>query len=90
MNLTSIIVIIMLIHLCSYYLIQGQELGLLNFEIVPCNKKGKEYTEKDDVWVDSPEELVGKDVHFLVKVLGARGLPNRFTVCMLANQSIIF
>ncbi|XP_041372207.1 kinesin-like protein KIF28P [Gigantopelta aegis] len=58
---------------------KGQEVGLLNVECIPCNEKGKEYSENDDVFVDDPKELVGKQVCFNMKVLNARGLPNKFT-----------
>ncbi|XP_050405632.1 kinesin-like protein KIF28P isoform X1 [Patella vulgata] len=58
---------------------KGQEVGLLNVELIPCDKKGKEYTENDDVFVNSPDELKGKDVNFVVKILSARGLPSQFT-----------
>ena len=47
--------------------------------MAPCNKKGKEYTEKDDKFVDSPDELIGKDLHFLFKIVNCRGLPNKYT-----------
>ena len=50
------------------------------FQIVPCNKKGKEYTENDDIWVDNPKDMVGKDLYFMSKILSARGIPSRFTV----------
>ncbi|XP_064610663.1 kinesin-like protein KIF28 isoform X2 [Liolophura sinensis] len=58
---------------------KGTEVGLLNTEIIPCNKKGKEYTEADDVFVEKPEDQIGKEIHFVVKITSARGLPNRFT-----------
>ncbi|KAL8616438.1 hypothetical protein ACOMHN_041041 [Nucella lapillus] len=57
----------------------GQEVGLLNVEIIPCDEKGKEYTDADDVFVEDPEQLRGKNLHFVVKIVSARGLPNRFT-----------
>ena len=57
------------------------QVGVLNIEMVPCSASGREYTEKDDIWIDDPDELVGKDFHFVVKVKGARGLPERYTVC---------
>ena len=51
----------------------------VQIEVAPCNKKGREYTEKDDKFVDSPDELIGKDVHFLFKIINCRGLPNKYT-----------
>src|SRR5699024_1666205 len=58
----------------------GQEIGIINLEVVPCNEQGNEYQEHDDVYVDSPQELVGKPFYFMVKILGCRGLPTKFTV----------
>ena len=52
----------------------------MNVEIAPCNDKGKEYTEADDMFVDSPEDLVKKNVNFVFKILNCRGLPNKYTV----------
>ncbi|XP_076455652.1 kinesin-like protein KIF28 isoform X2 [Babylonia areolata] len=57
----------------------GQAVGLLNVEIVPSDEKGKEYTDDDDKFVDDPEELLGKNVSFVVKIVSARGLPSKFT-----------
>ncbi|RXG71196.1 Kinesin-like protein KIF28P [Armadillidium vulgare] len=48
-------------------------------EVVPCNKSGKEYSEKDDVFVDNPDDLIGRDLYFKIKIMGARGLPNRYS-----------
>ncbi len=58
----------------------GTEVGIMNVEIVPCDEVGNEYDERDDVYVDSPQELIGKAIHFVVKINGCRGLPSRFTV----------
>ncbi|ESO96408.1 hypothetical protein LOTGIDRAFT_115884, partial [Lottia gigantea] len=58
---------------------KGQEVGLLNVKVIPCDKKGKEYSEEDDMFVNSPEELLGKDINFVVKIDSARGLPSQFT-----------
>ncbi|RWS14549.1 kinesin-like protein KIF28P, partial [Dinothrombium tinctorium] len=58
---------------------KGKEVGLINLEFVPCASNGKEFTELDDTFVDSPSELIGKDVHFVIKINNCRGLPSRFT-----------
>lgn len=58
----------------------GQEIGIINLEVIPCNEHGIEYQEHDDVYVDSPQELLGKPFNFIVKILGCRGLPSKFTV----------
>ncbi|XP_054154280.1 kinesin-like protein KIF28P [Oppia nitens] len=57
----------------------GSEVGIVNVEVVPCDQVGNEYDERDDVYVDSPQELMGRSIHFVVKVNGCRGLPSRFT-----------
>ena len=56
---------------------------ICQLEVAPCNKKGREYTEADDKFVDSPDELVGKDVHFVFKIVNCRGLPNKYTVFLI-------
>ena len=55
-------------------------MGHFNLEIVPCTAKGKDYKETDDVWVDNPEDLIGGELYFNVKLNSARGLPSRYTV----------
>ncbi|GFS78922.1 kinesin-like protein KIF28P [Nephila pilipes] len=57
---------------------KGTEVGIMNIEVIPCTPQGKEYTEHDDMFVDNPNELIGKDLHFMVNLLGCRGLPSRF------------
>ena len=59
---------------------KGSEIGTINIEIVPCSAEGQELSETDDAYVDTPLELMGKDIHFVVKIHGCRGLPIRFTV----------
>lgn len=49
--------------------------------MAPCDSKGKEYTEADDKFVDSPDDLVGKEVNFVFKIVNCRGLPNKYRVC---------
>ena len=63
----------------------GTEVGIINIEIVPCDETGNEYDERDDVYVDSPQELLSKSIHFVVKINGCRGLPPRFTVFFNSN-----
>ena len=59
-------------------------------EIIPCNEKGKEFTEADDVFVEDPESLKGKTISFVVKIVSARGLPNKFTVSAWIDLSTPF
>ena len=59
---------------------KGDEMGLVNVEVLPCDKKGKVLKPDDVPWVDKPSELVGKDAHFLFKLTSGRGLPKKFTV----------
>ena len=60
---------------------------ILQVEIVPCNKKGKEYSEKDDVFVDSPKDLIGQELHFNVKIDEAKGLNSMFSVSLFPFTS---
>ncbi len=32
------------------------------------------------MFVDTPDELVGRDVNFVFKIVNCRGLPNKYTV----------
>ncbi|GIY92934.1 kinesin-like protein KIF28P [Caerostris extrusa] len=48
-------------------------------EVCPCSDDGKEYTEQDDQFVETPNELVGRNLHFIVRINGCRGIPSRFT-----------
>ncbi|KAK7487439.1 hypothetical protein BaRGS_00021280, partial [Batillaria attramentaria] len=57
----------------------GQAVGLLNIEILPCDANGKPYTDEDDKFVEDPELLRGQPLYCLVKIVSARGLPNKFT-----------
>ncbi|KAK2141557.1 hypothetical protein LSH36_1080g00009 [Paralvinella palmiformis] len=54
---------------------KGQNQGQLDIEIFPCTKDGKEIV---DDFVDDPNELVGKEMHVIVKILQARGIPKKF------------
>ncbi|XP_033624378.1 kinesin-like protein KIF28P [Asterias rubens] len=58
---------------------RGKEQGLLDVELVPCDKKGNEIKEDDDLFIDHPNELVGRDLNFVVKINGALGIPSRYT-----------
>ncbi|XP_076366810.1 kinesin-like protein KIF28 isoform X1 [Tachypleus tridentatus] len=57
---------------------KGTEVGIMNVEVVPCTETGKEYSENDDVFIDNPTELIGKNLHFIMKIHGCRGLPNKY------------
>lgn len=57
------------------------EVGLINLELIPCTAQGKEFDENDDAFLDSPSEMIGKELHFVVKINNCRGLPARYTVC---------
>ena len=63
-----------------------RSIRLSQVEIIPCDKSGKDFTENDDVFVEQPMDLVGKEINFKVKVTSARGLPKKFTVCIIYNM----
>nr|XP_040578221.1 kinesin-like protein KIF28P isoform X1 [Lepeophtheirus salmonis]XP_040578231.1 kinesin-like protein KIF28P isoform X1 [Lepeophtheirus salmonis]XP_040578235.1 kinesin-like protein KIF28P isoform X1 [Lepeophtheirus salmonis] len=58
--------------------LKGNKIGIMNIEVAPCDSNGKEYSEDDDKFVDSPEELIGKEINFLFKIINCRGLPNKY------------
>ncbi|XP_078662503.1 kinesin-like protein KIF28 isoform X2 [Branchiostoma floridae x Branchiostoma belcheri] len=59
--------------------IKGIEVGKLNVELWPCTQTGKVLRD-EDAFVDDPEtDLKGQPLAFKVKILNARGLPDRFT-----------
>ena len=51
----------------------GERRGTLEVSAVPCDRAGTPLRESDAV--DDPAELVGKPLHFLVKIKRATGLP---------------
>ncbi|PIK46734.1 putative kinesin-like protein KIF28P [Apostichopus japonicus] len=57
---------------------QGQEQGLLDIELVPCDDKGKELSEADDIFVEDPKDLIGRSLNFVIKIPGATGIPNKY------------
>lgn len=64
---------------------RGNEAGIVNVEVTVCNENGQEYTEHDDIFLDSPQEMIGRDLRFNFKIHGCRGLPARFTVKCIKN-----
>jgi len=54
---------------------QGQERGQIKVGLYPCTPQGKEITGD---FVDNPEDLVGKNLSFKVKINEAVGLPRKF------------
>ena len=68
----------------------GQDIGIINLEVIPCNEYGNEYEEQDDAYVDSPQELLGRPLCFLVKIIGCRGLPAKYTVSVFHSELVIF
>ena len=62
----------------------------MSVEIVPCDKKGREFTDADDIFVEDPKELIGQPVHFVVKINNAIGIPNKYTVSALTQVLFLF
>nr|XP_053626423.1 kinesin-like protein KIF28P [Cherax quadricarinatus] len=58
---------------------KGADVGMMNLELHPCDAKGKEYTEADDKFVDSPSDLVGTAFNFKLKITSCKGLPNKYS-----------
>lgn len=49
-------------------------------EIIPCDEYGDEYAEADNVFADNPEDLVDKNLSFIVKINNCKKLPEGYTV----------
>ena len=60
---------------------------MLDVEIVPCDSKGRELCESDDIFVEDPKELIGRGMNFVVKIKSAAGIPNKYTVSELTDHS---
>lgn len=60
--------------------------GIFQTELVPCNEYGDEYTDEDNVFIDNPSELYGKNLSFLVKIHCCKNLPKGYTVCRNLNS----
>jgi len=59
---------------------RGQDSGMLEIAIFPCQKDGKDLDpDSDDAFIENPQEMIGRDLHFKVKVINSRGLPSRIS-----------
>ncbi|OAF69255.1 hypothetical protein A3Q56_02996 [Intoshia linei] len=56
---------------------KAQEEGILKVHLIPCTASGKELD--DNAFVSEPEELLGRTVHFKVKILSGRIKKARFS-----------
>jgi kinesin family protein 1 len=65
---------------------KGQERGQLSVGLYPCTPQGKEITGE---FVDSPQDLVGKNLSFKVKIHSAVGLPNKFVMVIYIRHNIL-
>merc|ERR1712166_1063764 len=57
--------------------LQGREQGVLEAKIDLCDDRGVVLTEEvaEDMFVDEPEEMLGKAAHFLLTVINVKGIP---------------
>jgi kinesin family protein 1 len=69
---------------------RGNEVGIINVDINPCDANRRLFNELDDNFVDSPSELIGRAIHFIVCLHGCRGLPPRFTVRKRPDHLLLF
>lgn len=61
----------------------GREVGILNLEALPCHADtGEPFADHEDVYIDSPQEMLGRPFAFVLLIPGARGLPSKFTVSL--------
>lgn len=67
----------------------GREVGILNIEMSPAQPDtGEPFAEHEDVYIDSPQEMLGKPFAFVLAIPGARGLPAKFTVSRGGKETI--
>ena len=59
----------------------GAVVGIMEVEITPSDKHGKEFHDADDFFVENPHQLIGTNVCFQLKIIGCRGLPTTYRVC---------
>eukprot|EP00045_Choanoeca_perplexa_P012559 m.137426 g.137426 ORF g.137426 m.137426 type:complete len:975 (+) comp16054_c1_seq5:1658-4582(+) len=52
--------------------------GKLEVEIVPCDQRGRPTLELDDIFIDSPDELLGQRVDFLISIKAVSSLPPQY------------
>ena len=59
---------------------------MINVELIPCDAKGKELTDKDTTVVQNPQtELLNKNISFLIKINGTRNLNQIYEVKIKKN-----
>lgn len=61
--------------------LQGREQGLLQAKIDLCDNRGVILPEEvaEDMFVDEPEEMLGKAGHFLLTIVNVKGIPKNAT-----------
>eukprot|EP00163_Fabomonas_tropica_P030970 TRINITY_DN720_c0_g1_i1.p1 TRINITY_DN720_c0_g1~~TRINITY_DN720_c0_g1_i1.p1 ORF type:complete len:1026 (+),score=322.14 TRINITY_DN720_c0_g1_i1:237-3314(+) len=57
---------------------KGKSEGTLRIEILPCDKKGNTKNEGYDEFVDDPNDLVGKELNFIVHIPHVRGINSKY------------
>jgi len=59
----------------------NKEVGLLHCEILPCKSNGKVITQEDGIVIHDPmQELLNKNLAFIIKINGIRNLPFNYEV----------
>lgn len=66
---------------------KGAEVGQLTVEALPCLQDGS-LPEDSEVFLEDPTELIGKPLHFMLKINQATGLPSRFNKVRTVHPSI--
>ena len=60
--------------------LRGVQMGLIEVEIVPCDKNGQEFQDIDDFFIDDPNQLIGEVIYLRLTIVGCRGLPVKYEV----------
>ena len=59
-------------------------------QVAPCDSSGREYNEADDMFVDSPDELVGKEVNFVFKIVNCRWVKKNISIVYQGLRVFLF
>ena len=66
---------------------KGAEVGQLTVEAMPCLQDGS-LPEDSEVFLEDPTELIGRPLHFMLKINQATGLPSRFNKVCTVHPSV--
>ena len=64
--------------------LKGKPHGVISLEILPCDAKGNVLTDKSGIVIKNPQQdLLNKQVHFIIKINSVKGLDAQYEVLIL-------